>query len=150
MNVNAFADNITLHTKNLTIATDEIKLYELQGNSTAEDLQMNEKDYSEDERKIRKTQFVTKHDYMIIYPLNILSKFRKYAVKIPFEGILDSNLYGYYRSSYFDKKAGKKMWVVSVKIKLKKSPCPWSHKKKKNLKKQSLKSFQKFKTQRWQ
>jgi Peptidase M1 N-terminal domain len=109
MNVNAFADNITLHTKNLTIATDSIKLYEMQGNSTVDELEASEKEMSESEKKIRKFQFVDKHDYLIIYPANILSKLRKYVVKIPFEGDLDTSLLGYYRSSYYDKKAGKKM-----------------------------------------
>ena len=108
MNVNAFADNITLHTKNLTIGTDKIKLYELQGNRTIESLQ------ADDERKIRRVEFVTKHDYIVIYPMNILSKFRKYAIHIPFEGSLDQSLLGYYRSSYFDKKSEKKMWVHFV------------------------------------
>lgn len=109
MNVNAFADNITLHSKNLTIATDSIKLYELPANSSLEMLQANEKEMSDGERKIRKFQFVAEHDYLIIYPANILSKFKKYVVHIPFEGKLDSSLLGYYRSSYFDKKEGKKM-----------------------------------------
>lgn len=109
MNVNAFADNITLHSKNLTIATDKIKLFELQGNKTVETMKANEKDQSEDERKIRKTQFVPKHDYLIIYPQSILSKFKKYVVQIPFEGPLTAGLLGYYRSSYQDKKSGKKM-----------------------------------------
>lgn len=109
MNVNAFADNITLHTKNLTIATDKIRLYELQSNNSVDVLQANEKGFLDDERKIRKTEFVPKHDYLIIYPVNILSKFRKYVVYIPFEGVLDTSLLGYYRSSYFDKKEGRKM-----------------------------------------
>lgn len=109
MNVNAFADNITLHSKNLTIATDKIKLYELQGNKTVETMQATDKEQSEDERKIRKFQFVPKHDYLIIYPQNILSKFKKYVVKIPFEGPLTGSLLGYYRSSYQDKKTGQKM-----------------------------------------
>lgn len=109
MNVNAFADNITLHTKNLTIATDKIKLYELQSNNSVDMLQADEEGFSEAERKVRKFQFVPKHDYLIIYPMSILSKFRKYVVRIPFEGALDTSLLGYYRSSYYDKKAGKKM-----------------------------------------
>jgi Peptidase M1 N-terminal domain len=106
MNVHAFADNITLHTKNLTIDTDKIKLYELQGNNTVESL---ENASEEDVRKIRKFQFVPKDDYLIIYPVNILSKLRKYVVYIPFEGNLTQSLLGYYRSSYFDKQAQKKM-----------------------------------------
>lgn len=109
MNVNAFADNITLHTKNLTISTDKIRLFELPANSSVEMLQSNEKEILDSERKIRKFQFVPEHDYLIIYPGNILSKFRKYVVHIPFEGKLDSSLLGYYRSSYFDKQEGKKM-----------------------------------------
>lgn len=109
MNVNEFADNITLHTKNLTIATDKIKLYELKTNSTVDALQSNESESTESEKKIRKFQFVPKHDYLIIYPANILSKFRKYVVEIPFEGLLDTSLLGYYRSSYYDKQANKKM-----------------------------------------
>lgn len=109
MNVNAFADNITLHSKNLTIATDKIKLYELQGNKTVETMQANESEQSDDERKIRKFQFLPKNDYLIIYPQSILSKFKKYVVQIPFEGPLTPGLLGYYRSSYVDKKTGHKV-----------------------------------------
>lgn len=107
MNVHSFADNITIHTKNLTIDTDKIKLYELQGNNTVESLQA--KADEADEKKIRKFQFVPKDDYLIIYPVNILSKLRKYVVYIPFEGNLTQSLLGYYRSSYFDKQQQKKM-----------------------------------------
>lgn len=107
MNVHAFADNITLHTKNLTIDINEIKLYELQGNNTVDDIQANAGE--SDAKKIRKFQFVPKDDYLIIYPVNILSKLRKYVVYIPFEGNLTQSLVGYYRSSYFDKQQQKKM-----------------------------------------
>lgn len=111
MNVNAFTDNITLHSKNLTIPFDKIKLYELTANKTVDDIITNPDNFTADEKKIRKTEYVTKHDYLIVTPLNILSKFRKYALYISFEGSLDQSLLGYYRSSYFDKKAGEKMWV---------------------------------------
>jgi aminopeptidase N len=107
MNVHAFADNITLHTKNLTIDTEKIKLFELQGNNTVDDIQANAGE--SEEKKIRKFQFVPKDDYLIIYPVNILSKLRKYVVYIPFEGNLTQSLLGYYRSSYFDKQQQKKM-----------------------------------------
>lgn len=107
MNVHAFADNITLHTKNLTVFTDQIKLYELQGNATVETLRANANE--DDERKIRKIQFAPKDDYLIVYPVNILSKVRKYVVYIPFEGKLTQSLLGYYRSSYFDIKTQQKM-----------------------------------------
>lgn len=83
MNVHEFVDNITLHAKNLTIATKDIELYEI---STP-----NEK------IKIRNVEFITKHDFLVISPQNILSKLRKYVVKIPFEGTLDTDLVGYYR-----------------------------------------------------
>lgn len=109
MNVNAFADNITLHTKNLTISTEKIRLFELQANDSVENLQNENKDHSEAELKIRKFNFLPKNDYLVISPVNILSKFRKYVVKIPFEGTLDSGLLGYYRSSYFDKSTSKKV-----------------------------------------
>lgn len=117
MNVNAFADNITLHSKNLTIDTEKIKLYELQANSTADDFQ--EKVGEHEEKKIRKVQLVTKDDYLIIYPVNILSKLRKYVVYIPFEGSLEQSLLGYYRSSYFDKQQQKRMWVMFETLKQK-------------------------------
>jgi hypothetical protein len=109
MNVNAFTDNITLHSKNLSIPFDQIKLYELSENRTVEDLIKKPEDFTEDEKKIRKSEFITKHDYLIVTPVNILSKFRKYAIYIPFESTLDQSLLGYYRSSYLDKKADKKM-----------------------------------------
>lgn len=109
MNLNAFSDNITLHTKNLTITTDKIKLFELQGNNSVDTLMQSEDARLADERKIRKFQFVPKHDYLIIYPSNIMSKLRKYVVKIEFEAPLTTALLGYYRSSYFDKASQQKM-----------------------------------------
>lgn len=109
MNVNAFTDNITLHSKNLTIPFDQIKLYELPENKTVNELIEKPDEFAEEEKKIRKSEYINKHDYLIITPVNILSKFRKYAIYIPFESTLDQSLLGYYRSSYFDKKAGKKM-----------------------------------------
>lgn len=116
MNVNAFTDNITLHVKNLTIPFDQIKLYELPVNKTVNDIIQKPDEFADDEKKIRKSEFVIKHDYLIITPVNILSKFRKYAIFIPFHGNLDQSLLGYYRSSYFDKQAGKKMWVSMTPI----------------------------------
>jgi aminopeptidase N len=94
MNVHEFADNITLHAKNLSIATKDIELLDM---STNEPL------------KIRNVEFVTQHDFLIIHPQGILSKFRKYMLKIPFDGTLDGDLVGYYRSSYLDKASGKRM-----------------------------------------
>lgn len=91
-----FCDNITLHAKNLTIPTTSIEL----------------RDITENEQlKIKSVEFNEKHDFIIIYPQNILSKFRKYVVKIPFVGSLDTDLVGYYRSSYYDKAAGQRMLV---------------------------------------
>lgn len=82
LNVHEFSDNITLHAKNLTIATKDIELYE----------------FSQNEKiKIRNVEFIAKHDFLVISPQNILSKLRKYVVKIPFEGTLDTDLVGYYR-----------------------------------------------------
>lgn len=70
---------------------------------------MNLKKLTEDEMRIKNVEFLTKNDYMIVFPKNILSKYRKYVLYIPFEGILDTGLLGYYRSSYNDKASGKKM-----------------------------------------
>jgi aminopeptidase N len=94
LNVHEFSDNITLHAKNLTIATKDIELHEVSQNEKI---------------KIRNVEFVPKHDFLVIFPQSILSKFRKYVVKIPFEGSLDTDLIGYYRSSYLDKASGKRM-----------------------------------------
>jgi aminopeptidase N len=94
--VHEFADNITLHAKNLTIATTNIELRDITENESV---------------KIKSVELMPKHDFLIIYPQTILSKFRKYVVKIPFVGSLDTDLVGYYRSSYMDKAAGKKVWL---------------------------------------
>ncbi|XP_070497871.1 aminopeptidase N-like [Chironomus tepperi] len=96
LNVNEFCDNITLHAKNLTIDTKKIELNEISENEAL---------------KIRHVELMPKHDFLIIYPQKILSKFRKYTVKIPFEGSLDTDLVGYYRSSYFDKELNKRVWL---------------------------------------
>lgn len=94
LNVNEFCDNITLHAKNLTIDTKKIELTEISENEAL---------------KIRNVELMPKHDFLIIYPQKILSKFRKYVVKIPFEGTLDTDLIGYYRSSYYDKEYKKRV-----------------------------------------
>lgn len=85
LNVHEFSDNITLHAKNLTIPTKDIELSSIS------------QEQQEEKIKIRNVEFVTKHDFLIIFPQNILSKFRQYTLRIPFEGTLDSDLLGYYK-----------------------------------------------------
>ncbi|KAG5673914.1 hypothetical protein PVAND_003915 [Polypedilum vanderplanki] len=96
LTVHEFADNITLHAKNLTIPTMNIELRDVTENENV---------------KIKSVELMPKHDFLIIYPQSILSKFRKYVVKIPFVGSLDTDLVGYYRSSYLDKAANKRIWL---------------------------------------
>lgn len=92
--MNEFSDNITLHAKNLSIDLKKIELREESGDELL---------------KIRNVELMPVNDFLIIYPQKILSKLRKYVVKIPFEGTLDTDLLGYYRSSYVDKESRKRM-----------------------------------------
>ena len=85
-------ENITLHAKNLTIANDEVKLYEL----------IDDTDTRGEEVGIRNIEYITKHDYMIIFLNESISEKSKYQLYIPFEAPLESALLGYYKSSYID------------------------------------------------
>ena len=73
----------------MRIDAEKIELYDVLSNESLE---------------IRNVEFVTRHDFLIIYPHDILSRYTKYTVKIPFKGLLDDDiLHGYYRSSYYDR-----------------------------------------------
>jgi hypothetical protein len=111
LEVTAFSDNITLHVKNLTIPNNKVRLFELKHDSTVENIQnlVKEDKSISAEMHIDDIFYYPKHDYMVIYPKHILSKYRKYVLYIPFSGILDTGLLGYYRSSYVDKKSSRRM-----------------------------------------
>ncbi|CAO1423722.1 unnamed protein product [Diamesa serratosioi] len=100
--VSAFTDNITLHVKDLTILTNQIKLYEL----------MNDTNTSDKELAIQNIEFLPEHDFMVIFLNNSIHEKIKYQIYIPFEAPLESALLGYYKSSYIDKATSKRVWLA--------------------------------------
>lgn len=58
---------------------------------------------------IENTDYDTQHEFFIINTMEVLQKGKIYELYIPFEAELNQGLYGYYRSSYLDKKAQKRM-----------------------------------------
>lgn len=95
--------NITLHSKNLNISTDEIVLKTVPSNAKAGE-----------KVSVDRTEFVTEHDFFVIHTKEELVKDGVYEVSIPFRGNLNSGLLGYYRSSYSDKKSNEKRYDTIV------------------------------------
>jgi hypothetical protein len=52
---------------------------------------------------------VDENDFIVIYPKQELIKGTIYELYIPFEDDLNTGLLGYYKSSYFDRKANEKV-----------------------------------------
>lgn len=85
--------NITLHSKNLNISTDDIKINQLSANGTTDKT-----------IAVESTEFNTEYDLFTIHTKSALPKSTQYELLIPFTGELGVGLYGYYRSSYTDQK----------------------------------------------
>uniref|UniRef100_A0A182QC88 Aminopeptidase n=1 Tax=Anopheles farauti TaxID=69004 RepID=A0A182QC88_9DIPT len=99
------ADNITLHSKNLTLAEERIVLRELEpaGNGArSEDPVVGIKsvEYAKDDS-----------DFVVLRTGVPLRKGSRYEVTVPFESNLTTGLIGYYRSSYLDKGSKQKVWL---------------------------------------
>ncbi|XP_019878515.1 aminopeptidase N isoform X3 [Aethina tumida] len=92
------ADNITLHTKDLTILDKDV---------TVSDISSNDRQ----EQKVSKIEFDKKNDFIIIHLEKPLKEDHKYEIKIKFNGTLNDGLAGFYRSSYIDNKTKEKRWV---------------------------------------
>ncbi|XP_058833105.1 aminopeptidase N [Topomyia yanbarensis] len=90
--------NVTLHSKNLTIAEKDVKLTEL---SPGEPKPI----------EIKRVQYITDNDYVVFHASEHMKKGKQYEISIPFEGPLGTGLLGYYRSSYVDQRTQKKIWL---------------------------------------
>ncbi|XP_055705019.1 aminopeptidase N-like [Phlebotomus papatasi] len=91
---------IKLHSKKLKIRFNEIKLLACDENSP-----------KRTKLKVIKSELIPEHDFLVIHPEVTLEKGRVYELYIPFESELNSDLVGYYKSSYLDKKTKEKCWL---------------------------------------
>lgn len=92
--------NVTLHSKDLEIDEKNIII------NTIDNVK------SDGPFKVDKTEVNERHDYYIMHLSNSLQVNQEYILEIPFSGELNKNLYGYYRSSYLNKKTGRKEWLA--------------------------------------
>lgn len=97
---NETTNKVVLHSRNLTIPYTDIKLNEVIGNSVTENLiELNNPHLDED------------NEFLIIPTKTKLEAGKEYELLIPFEGLLQEGLLGYYRSSYIDSKTKKTEWL---------------------------------------
>ena len=73
-----------------------------------EDIELHET-LSNEKIPIEHVKFVSKHDFLIIYPQEFLQKSKKYILRIPFEGYLNDENQGYYKTFYYDDKRQESM-----------------------------------------
>ncbi|RZC35732.1 aminopeptidase N-like [Asbolus verrucosus] len=90
--------NITLHSKDLTIIKDQI---------TAKDISR----CNPENVKIENIQLDPQNDFLIIYFERQLSTDHKYEIFIPFMGVTLDSMKGFYRSSYIDENTKEKKWL---------------------------------------
>ncbi|CAH0554039.1 unnamed protein product [Brassicogethes aeneus] len=91
-------DNITLHTKNLTIHENNVSVRDVSSNDHKQ-------------IKIKKVDFDVDNDFIVINLSQPLVEDHSYLVEIKFNGTLNDELAGFYRSSYVDQKTKEKKWV---------------------------------------
>ncbi|KAG5878428.1 hypothetical protein JTB14_026301 [Gonioctena quinquepunctata] len=89
--------NITLHSKDL----------EIKGDITLRDMSCK----ASKAIKITKVDFEKDNDFLTILLADELLENHKYEIVIAFRGKLDDGLAGFYRSSYYDKQKGEKIWL---------------------------------------
>ncbi|XP_061390812.1 thyrotropin-releasing hormone-degrading ectoenzyme-like [Musca vetustissima] len=82
--------NITLHVRNLTVDKEQIALHNIPG-----DVDVNNFNFC-----LQNIETIPEHDYYIIQLCEPLSSGQRYNLTLSFEGILNDDLTGYYRSSY--------------------------------------------------
>ncbi|XP_037950077.1 aminopeptidase N-like [Teleopsis dalmanni] len=90
-------NNITIHSQNLTIDEKQISLKNLLHNDR--------------QNCISSTEVNPQHDYYIMHLCKQAKQGEEYILTIPFAGILNHKLRGYYRSSYHDKTTNKTRWL---------------------------------------
>ncbi|KAL1491457.1 hypothetical protein ABEB36_012054 [Hypothenemus hampei] len=92
------ATNITLHSKNLEIEENLVTLKDITSKAIKE-------------IKGLKITYEPEHDFLIILLDQPLTEDHRYEIFIPFKGLLDDSLAGFYRSSYIDSKTKEKRWL---------------------------------------
>uniref|UniRef100_A0A8D8EWM7 Aminopeptidase n=2 Tax=Culex pipiens TaxID=7175 RepID=A0A8D8EWM7_CULPI len=92
------ANNVTLHSKNLTLGEKDIKLVQIS-------------DAGSEPVELKQIQYIKDNDYVVFHAAKSLQKGKRYEISIPFEGSLGTGLLGYYRSSYFDQQRKTKVWL---------------------------------------
>lgn len=90
--------NITLHSKNLNITTNDIRIHALPN----KDKKCNPK------LSVDRTEFLVEHDFFMIHTNEILEEGCQFEITIPFGSDLSTGLLGYYRSSYLDRQSNEK------------------------------------------
>lgn len=93
--------NITLHARSLDINTTKLELKRLSTDGKKKESVF-----------VENTDFDLAHEFFIIYTRDTLVKGETYELYMPFEAELEQGLLGYYRSSYFDKKSQKRIWLA--------------------------------------
>lgn len=91
-------NNITLHASNLTIDRQRIMIKK-----------HNDMSFKHCVESVKTVPF---HDYYIIETCELLHQNEKYFLKLFFEGYLNDQLRGYYRSSYIIKETKQKRYIV--------------------------------------
>uniref|UniRef100_A0A182N0H6 Aminopeptidase n=1 Tax=Anopheles dirus TaxID=7168 RepID=A0A182N0H6_9DIPT len=94
-------DNITLHSKNLTLAEEQIVLRAVEpAGSEPSPVAIKSVEYAKDDS-----------DFVVLRTGAPLRKGARYELTVPFASNLTTGLIGYYRSSYLDKASKQKVWL---------------------------------------
>lgn len=93
-------DTITMHSRNLTIDTEKITAKPLDGSDSA--------------LAVSETEFETQDDFLKIKLSEQLKANQDYEVEIHFEGELQEEQFGFFKSSYFDEDAGAERWLAAT------------------------------------
>ncbi|XP_055379130.1 aminopeptidase N-like [Condylostylus longicornis] len=112
LNIVEDTNNITLHSSNLTIDQNLVRITR-KSSSDIENEEMNNESNS-NKIDIKSIDINLSHDFYIIHLTETLKKDEKYQLLMPFKANLSKNLYGYYRSSYFDHKTNQRVWLSTT------------------------------------
>jgi len=88
--------NVTLHTADMLIQNETVKVQDQNGNSVS----ISKYDYDKD------------REFFIVHLTNNLQRGKKYTIKIFFTAYLKDNLKGFYRSVYTDRQTNKEEYIA--------------------------------------
>ncbi|XP_058444532.1 aminopeptidase N-like [Malaya genurostris] len=91
--------DITLHSKNLSIAENNISIRDL---------------YHKRQVKIFAIAYDPRNDFLIIRTAGLFREGHRYRLSIPFEAELKADVIGYYRSSYLNSESGQRVWLSTT------------------------------------